>query len=259
MSHLDAFVDAVVAPIMASPKRKARMREELLAHLTALCESDPVAQSDPTLSVERAIKCMGDEAAIRTALQASVPRLERYICLTPPDQQPDETDIQYALRFSTAFIVGMFLCEALIALFGISGSLLVAGTFQRELSGLQHTASGLRSGVNALLLVLALQPILWTFCLGCVWADAKVKRSSRDRSHRRAVFFAACATLFVSAPWCLGVYLIDLLAPAYLSFRTEGTWLGIALGCFTGIAMLVQHAVDVRRGPADNTSTLDAA
>jgi ATP-dependent Clp protease ATP-binding subunit ClpC len=72
------IVERCVRPVRAGTKRKRRMREELLAHLTAICEEEQQGKSiDALAALDAAARRFGDPAELARELQASVPRSER--------------------------------------------------------------------------------------------------------------------------------------------------------------------------------------
>jgi hypothetical protein len=73
-------VERSVRPVRASTKRKRRMREELLAHLTAVCEEEQQAASggDALAALDHATRRFGDPAQLARELQTSVPPSERF-------------------------------------------------------------------------------------------------------------------------------------------------------------------------------------
>ena len=103
MKALRVQVERVVRPLRASPLRKDRMREELLAHLTRLYEEELARTGDPQLATTDAIGRFGDAGSLTCELQASVPRLERWAYFSVPVGGPlrrrrGESPIRYVLR-----------------------------------------------------------------------------------------------------------------------------------------------------------------
>src|SRR5215831_4839170 len=79
MNDLMVHVERAVRAVRASPARKRRMRQELLAHLTALVEEEKERGGDEGQAVARALQRFGDAASLLRDLQDSVPRLERWL------------------------------------------------------------------------------------------------------------------------------------------------------------------------------------
>jgi len=85
MIELRRQVERIVRPIQGSQRRKDRMREELLAHLTRLYEEEAaVPGTAEQTSLTRAIARFGDPVQLRGELQATVPRFERVFCTPLP-------------------------------------------------------------------------------------------------------------------------------------------------------------------------------
>lgn len=108
MKDLMVHVERAVRPIHASPTRKRRMRQELLAHLTALFEEERAHSSDEQ-ALAHALGRFGNPAELTRNLQASVPLLDRWegqmfgLFL----RRSGESAIRHALRlaaFSAAFV-----------------------------------------------------------------------------------------------------------------------------------------------------------
>jgi hypothetical protein len=117
MRELRIHIERIVRPIGASPRRKLRMREELLAHLTAIVEEEG--------SLERALTRFGDPQEIRRELQAAVPWRER-LAHTPlisdrwrvfagwAHPRAGERPVRHALRITTTCALLCFLPCALV-------------------------------------------------------------------------------------------------------------------------------------------------
>jgi hypothetical protein len=78
MKELMVHVERAVRAVHASPARKRRMRQELLAHLTGLVEEEKARGGDERQALARALQRFGGPADLSRDLQASVPRLERW-------------------------------------------------------------------------------------------------------------------------------------------------------------------------------------
>lgn len=84
MYDLKVHVERIVRPIRASPWRKDRMREELVAHLTATYQEEFARDGHEAASLTRALERFGKPEQLRRALQDSVPRVERILCVRFP-------------------------------------------------------------------------------------------------------------------------------------------------------------------------------
>ncbi|HOX40052.1 MAG TPA: permease prefix domain 1-containing protein [Candidatus Brocadiia bacterium] len=118
MRELKKQVERVVRPIRAVGHRKDRMREELLAHLTATYDEELERDGDEPAAVARALQRFGDPSDLRLELQASVPLLERVLCVRFPCLEwyvaierrackwnPEDSGLRYASRVTGAAIV----------------------------------------------------------------------------------------------------------------------------------------------------------
>jgi hypothetical protein len=76
MKALRVHVERIVRPIHASVRRKNKMREELLAHLTAAFEEERNLADSDDVAIERATERLGEPVSLRAELQASVPWVE---------------------------------------------------------------------------------------------------------------------------------------------------------------------------------------
>jgi hypothetical protein len=199
MKELMVHVERAVRAVHASPARKRRMRQELLAHLTGLVEEEQARGGDERQALARALQRFGDAADLSRDLQASVPRLERWLSKLVY-RGPGESGLRYgariaALSAATVFVglnvlplafvaageawsharVGLAV-QGVITGYVFLSVLLCHGVF-RELAGRPGAASLLRAaayGVGAMLAGVALvaggyvaQPEnpLWEFIL----------------------------------------------------------------------------------------------
>ncbi len=99
MNELMVHVERAVRAVHAIPARKRRMRQELLAHLTGLVEEEKARGGDEQQALARALQRFGDPADLSRDLQASVPRLERWLsplCF----RGPDEGGLRYGARIA---------------------------------------------------------------------------------------------------------------------------------------------------------------
>src|SRR3954453_15889228 len=77
MKEVMVFVERAVRPVQASSRRKDRVREELLAHMTAIYEEEMARTGDEAAAREQAARRLGDPSGLTHELQASVSREER--------------------------------------------------------------------------------------------------------------------------------------------------------------------------------------
>jgi hypothetical protein len=72
MNEFMVLVERAVRPVQAGPKKKLRMREELLAHLMAIHEEELARLGDDSAARAEAIRRFGDPEALTVELQQSV-------------------------------------------------------------------------------------------------------------------------------------------------------------------------------------------
>jgi hypothetical protein len=122
MKELKICVERVVRPIRATPRRKDRMREELLAHLTATYEEELARDDDPKAALDRAVVRFGKPNEVRRELQESVPAAERILHSRLPLPSPverwdakwlTESPGWYAFRVAVAAFVVLILMGTL--------------------------------------------------------------------------------------------------------------------------------------------------
>ena len=103
MNELMVHVERAVRAVHASPARKRRMRQELLAHLTGLVEEEKARGGDEQEALARALQRFGDPAGLSRDLQASVPRPERWL-----SRGPGESGLRYGARIAALVAAIMF-------------------------------------------------------------------------------------------------------------------------------------------------------
>jgi hypothetical protein len=199
MNELMVHVERAVRRVRASPARKQRMRQELLAHLTGLVEEEKAQGGDERQALVRALQRFGDPAGLLRDLQDSVPRLERWLSRLF-FRGPGESGLCHGARIAALSAATVFIGFNLLPLIGVAAGekwsdgriglaelgvlagyvflsvLLCHGVF-RELAGRVDVVSLLRAagyGVGAMLAGVALvagsyvaQPEnpLWEFIL----------------------------------------------------------------------------------------------
>jgi len=75
-TRLKVLVERAVRPVRASASVKRRMREELLAHVTAVFEEEAARQPDAGAALARTAERFGRPAELTAQLQGSVPALD---------------------------------------------------------------------------------------------------------------------------------------------------------------------------------------
>jgi len=74
LTQLKVLVERAVRPVRASTSRKRKMREELLAHVSAVFEEEATRLGDEQAAAERTGQRFGNPAELTGQLQESVPR-----------------------------------------------------------------------------------------------------------------------------------------------------------------------------------------
>jgi hypothetical protein len=72
------FVEQIVRPVRASTHRKRKLREELLGHLTAICNEEQVRFADPAAALHAATERFGIPAELTHEIETSLPVSERF-------------------------------------------------------------------------------------------------------------------------------------------------------------------------------------
>ena len=118
MNELMVHVERCVRPIVASAVRKDRMREELLAHLTALVDEECKHTNDEQAALVRALERLGEPAALTRELQASVSRRDRAFHAVEHwfSWHAPESSTRYAIRLGVIVLLSNLALAALIVL-----------------------------------------------------------------------------------------------------------------------------------------------
>jgi hypothetical protein len=99
-TQLKIIVERVVRPVQASMCHKLKMREELLAHVSAVFEEEATRLDNEQAAFERTAQRFGNPAELTGQLQASVPTsdfLQRF--LESMALRTDESMLRRAVRF----------------------------------------------------------------------------------------------------------------------------------------------------------------
>jgi hypothetical protein len=78
LTQLKILVERAVRPVQASTSRKQKMREELLAHVTAVFEEEAARLGEERLALERTEQRFGNPADLTGQLQQSLPASDRW-------------------------------------------------------------------------------------------------------------------------------------------------------------------------------------
>jgi hypothetical protein len=77
LTELMAMVERAVRPVRATVSRKRLMREELLAHVTAIFEEEIEKSSNERIALERTRQRFGDPQELSRELESSIPVFNR--------------------------------------------------------------------------------------------------------------------------------------------------------------------------------------
>jgi len=116
LTQLKVLVERAVRPVRASMSRKRKMREELLAHVSAVFEEEAARLDNEQVALERTAQRFGNPAELTDQLQVSVPTsdfLQRFfegMAL----RTTDESTLRRAVRFAvvTFFVCAVFLLHS---------------------------------------------------------------------------------------------------------------------------------------------------
>jgi hypothetical protein len=107
LTQLKIIVEQAVRPLRASFDRKRIIREELLAHVSAVFEEELARLADAPAALERTRQRFGSPAELTSELQTSVPRLDvvkRFIEAIE-NYRPGETTLRRALRHGVSMLL----------------------------------------------------------------------------------------------------------------------------------------------------------
>jgi hypothetical protein len=114
-AQLMIIVESVIRPVRASMTCKLTMREELLAHISAVFEEEAARLDDEQAALTRTAQRFGNPAELTGQLQMSVPRsdlLQRI--LEGMALRTDESMLRRAVRFA---VVVLFVCAVYLPAF----------------------------------------------------------------------------------------------------------------------------------------------
>jgi ATP-dependent Clp protease ATP-binding subunit ClpC len=199
-TRLKVLVERAVRPVRASVARKRQMREEMLAHLTAIYEEEIETHGDERIAFERAKLRYGDPGRLSQELQSSVPRWSAVQgFLQRMRLEPGESSLHFAAKIALATVLvnpiavvgtlpialltgkwqgfaSLFLFEVVSVTAAISAVfwfllLLVGSKISRALYGSDSERS-VRTGIYYCLASVLLFPMLVTLIYGGFWLPA---------------------------------------------------------------------------------------
>src|SRR5258708_3762087 len=120
LTRLKSIVERALRPVRASTVHKRKMREELLAHLSAVFEEEAVKLGDDGAARERRAQRWGIPAEVMSQLKESVPSSDAIWRFW--EGRPEESTLRGALRLAgvTGALVRVFFGPAMLATGGVS-------------------------------------------------------------------------------------------------------------------------------------------
>jgi hypothetical protein len=116
LQELKRVVERAVRPVVATMARKRRMREELLAHLTAIFEEESEKLGNEQAALDQAKRRFGNPRQLAGQLQETVSRWDRFVRLGDVGQRcPGESLWRFAGRITMLGIM-MFVPATLFLL-----------------------------------------------------------------------------------------------------------------------------------------------
>jgi ATP-dependent Clp protease ATP-binding subunit ClpC len=222
--QLMKIVERAVRPVRASVVRKRRMREELLAHLTAIYEEELSRETGPTAALETAAKRFGEPSELAHELNSSLPYyeridnfVERWVIYRAP-----ESAARYSLRlarYTFALLAGIL-------------SLIFAGVLLRY-----GWTADVRTLLGVFAAIIALTPpaqfivtLAYIKLRNAMWG-AFGSRKSRVRVVALAALIAMIAQLYLMG--------VAAVARMDLGVAIDAAWMSGAIGLVSGIAFVV--------------------
>jgi hypothetical protein len=116
LNQLKILVERTVRPVRASISHKVKMREELLAHVSAVIEEEAAGLDNEQAALERTAQRFGNPAELTGQLQASVPTSDFLLrFLEGVVLRTDESTLRRAVWFAVVFFVSaVFLLPAFL-------------------------------------------------------------------------------------------------------------------------------------------------
>lgn len=211
------YVERIVRPVLCTTPRKRKMREELLAHLTAIYDEELARLSDPDAAWATAAERFGIPAELTCELERSLSWSERvsYFVERRTGWRPPETANRWmaraAMQSAALFaLMNVGAAAAMISKFGCSENVLI--------------------GMRPLLVVLMLLPVL-LFVLGAAYFQMRDSIYGAFGS-RRSNFVAGGMALLMG----LSVFaaLLAFVALTYPGFDGRS---GLVQLCLTAFAV----------------------
>jgi hypothetical protein len=222
LTQLKVIVERAVRPIRAGLRRKQRMREELLAHVTAVFGEELARIGDEATALARTAERFGDPAELVAPLQSSVPARDGIDRLM--DQlwyRPGEPTLRRAVRHAAILEATVFAILAMVA---------AAVSATRLGSQPPSEWPGIQLILSSSLVVLASFLFVLSFTYLADWLRAALYGAD-GRSGFKAIMVAIASGLLIPG---LGFALwLDAAGPS-----GNDLWVVIALGLLVPGALL---------------------
>jgi len=235
MKELMIQVERAVRPVQVSDRRKDRMREELLAHLTCIYEEELRCRGDARAALQAALERFGEPAQLTRALQESVtlPQrvdagVERWFAWRAP-----ESAARYTFRLGLLFFAASVVCAAVVS----------AVTFAVQGFGVDSGA-GLRVGMAFLLgtsVDVFLLGLLYFKIRDALWGPPWAARSLRRAAAYTSLFGLVACGSFLILP-LLGAGTLD----ATLAVLPQACVFGLAAPLVAVLVALLDGRAEIR-------------
>jgi hypothetical protein len=117
LTQLKTIVERVVRPVTASRRRKRQIREELLAHLTTVFESELATVGNETTALERTQTRFGDSGQLTAEFQKAIPKWDRLRSgFEKLSWEPGDSTARLALKQAVMLLAMSFTLVAAIPL-----------------------------------------------------------------------------------------------------------------------------------------------
>lgn len=121
LTHLKVLVERAIRPVRASTSRKRKMREELLAHVTAVMEEELVKVGDDDAALDRTRERFGNPADLTSQLQQALSWQNRLTWLAEFLILPPGIPLwRRAIRHANYFLGVLLTVIALFMLIGLT-------------------------------------------------------------------------------------------------------------------------------------------
>ncbi|MBX7258480.1 MAG: permease prefix domain 1-containing protein [Candidatus Hydrogenedentes bacterium] len=221
MKALRIHVERIVRPIRGGVLRKNKMREELLGHLmTAYAEEVKSAPSEKE-AIARATQRLGDPAALRAELQATVPVWERLGHLPIPVLAPEIDDfegqshVSFATRFTAIVLSWLVVGAPVLVSIGFLVYYTVGRAVVRPRPFNLHGAISALPCIAGMIALLGVALFVTLMLFSWIGGRKVVSRTSREPSFVKASL--------ITGLWLAAVGLFLAMAVPFGNFLNRGT------------------------------------